>query len=172
MHAPAAISPRLRVNRRYPCRRAKARLLLTAVDDPRRPPKASRQRVPPAARQLAQHDAATMIGPHKNVEICERDFAGGVAASRAEAFAALIRRSRLLRGDQQARVELSGLPGALDSSIGRAPCGLSKRQRNFAGEPLVAPIKTHLTPELSSNYFFYDARAEPPVCGWRDGWAA
>jgi hypothetical protein len=23
--------------------------------------------VPPAARQLAQHDAATMIGPHKNV---------------------------------------------------------------------------------------------------------
>ena len=32
----------------------------------------------------------------------------GAAASRAEAFAALIRRSRLLRGEQQARVELTG----------------------------------------------------------------
>src|SRR6516165_6544428 len=40
----------------------------------------------------------------------ERNLKRGVAASRAEAFAALIRRSRLLRGDQQARVELTGRP--------------------------------------------------------------
>jgi hypothetical protein len=77
-----------------------------------------------------------------------------------------------VRPNQRGVGEYTTVPGALGSSIGRAPCGLSKRQRNFANEPLVAPIKTHLTPELSSNYFFYDARAEPPVCGWRHGRAA
>ena len=45
---------------------------------------------------------------------------------------------------------------------------LCKPQSDFAGEPLVAPIKTHVTPELA-NYVFHNARAEPAVRGWRDG---
>ena len=47
--------------------------------------------------------------------------------------------------------------------------GLCKRQGNLAREPLIAPIKTHLTSELASNYFFHDARTEPAVRGPLDG---
>jgi hypothetical protein len=47
--------------------------------------------------------------------------------------------------------------------------GLMQGQRNFAGEPLVAPIKTHLPPELAFNYVFHNARAEPAVRRRRDG---
>ena len=46
--------------------------------------------------------------------------------------------------------------------------GLHERQDDFAREPLVAPIKSHLTPELA-NYVFHDARAETAVRGRRDG---
>jgi hypothetical protein len=49
---------------------------------------------------------------------------------------------------------------------------MQKRQGNLAREPLIAPIKTHLTPELASNYFFHDARTEPAVRGPLDGWPA
>ena len=52
------------------------------------------------------------------------------------------------------------------------PAGLRKQQRNFAGEPLSAPIKTHLTAELASDYIFHDARAEPAMRGRRGGRAA
>ena len=45
---------------------------------------------------------------------------------------------------------------------------LRKSQTNFAGQPLVAPIKTHLAPELAPNHFFHDARAEPSVRGRLD----
>jgi hypothetical protein len=45
-------------------------------------------------------------------------------------------------------------------SVGRALRSL-QRQRNFADEPLIAPIKTQLTAELAANYFFHNARAEP-----------
>ena len=46
---------------------------------------------------------------------------------------------------------------------------LNKRQGDLAREPLVAPIKMHLTPELACNYVFHNARAEPAVRGRRDG---
>jgi hypothetical protein len=46
---------------------------------------------------------------------------------------------------------------------------LCKLQRNFAREPFVAPIKTHLTPELASNYVFYNAGAAPAMRGGYDG---
>jgi hypothetical protein len=49
------------------------------------------------------------------------------------------------------------------------PAGLRKQQSNFAGEPWRAPIKTHLTPELASNYVFYNAGAAPAMRGGRDG---
>ena len=42
---------------------------------------------------------------------------------------------------------------------------LRKQQSNFAGEPRRAPIKTHLTPELTSNYVFYNAGAAPAMRG-------
>jgi hypothetical protein len=45
------------------------------------------------------------------------------------------------------------------------PAGLRKQQSNFAGEPRRAPIKTHLTPELASNYVFYNAGAAPAMRG-------
>jgi hypothetical protein len=45
---------------------------------------------------------------------------------------------------------------------------LRKSQTNFAGQPLVAPIKTNLAPELAPNHFFHDARAEPSVRGRLD----
>jgi len=48
--------------------------------------------------------------------------------------------------------------------------GLCKRQDDFAREPLVAPIKTHLTPELG-NHIFYNACAEPAVRRRRNGWS-
>jgi hypothetical protein len=41
-------------------------------------------------------------------------------------------------------------------------------QRNFTDEPLIAPIKTHLTAELVANYFSQNARAEPAVRRRRD----
>ena len=44
---------------------------------------------------------------------------------------------------------------------------LDKREGNLARQPLVAPIKTYLTPELA-NYVFHDARAEATVRGRRD----
>jgi hypothetical protein len=46
---------------------------------------------------------------------------------------------------------------------------LCRRQSDFAGEPLVAPIKMHLAPELACDYVFHNARAEPAVRGRRDG---
>jgi hypothetical protein len=52
-------------------------------------------------------------------------------------------------------------------SIGRALRCL-QRQRNFTDEPLVAPIKMRLTPELA-NYIFDNARAESAVRGPGDG---
>ena len=45
---------------------------------------------------------------------------------------------------------------------------LCKRQGDFAREPLVAPIKMHLTPELANHVFHY-ACAEPAMRGRRDG---
>jgi hypothetical protein len=45
---------------------------------------------------------------------------------------------------------------------------LDKRQDDLAREPLVAPIKMHLTPELAYNDVFHNARAEPPTRGRRD----
>jgi hypothetical protein len=45
---------------------------------------------------------------------------------------------------------------------------LPKLQGDFAHEPVIAPIKTHLTPELTSNYVFHNARAEPAVLGRRE----
>ena len=47
--------------------------------------------------------------------------------------------------------------------------GLCKRQGDFAREPLVAPIKTHLSLELACDYVFHNAPAEPAVRGRRDG---
>jgi hypothetical protein len=43
-----------------------------------------------------------------------------------------------------------------------------KRQDDFARQPLVAPIKTHLSPELAGDYVFHDAPAESAVRGRRD----
>jgi hypothetical protein len=48
-------------------------------------------------------------------------------------------------------------------------CRRAKLQRNFAREPFVAPIKTHHTPELASNYVFYNAGAAPAMRGGHDG---
>jgi hypothetical protein len=45
---------------------------------------------------------------------------------------------------------------------------LCKRQGDFTPEPLVAPVKTHLTLELACNYVFHNARAEPAARGRRD----
>ena len=42
------------------------------------------------------------------------------------------------------------------------PC---KRQGDFTPEPMVTPVKTHLTLELACNYVFHNARAEPAVRG-------
>ena len=41
---------------------------------------------------------------------------------------------------------------------------LNKRQGDLAREPLVAPIKTHLTPELANHIFHY-ARTKPAMRG-------
>ena len=49
-----------------------------------------------------------------------------------------------------------------------APGWQGKQQSDFAGEPLVAPIKMRLTPELA-NYIFDNARAESAVRGPGDG---
>jgi hypothetical protein len=40
--------------------------------------------------------------------------------------------------------------------------GLCKQQDDFAREPILAPIKTHLTPELA-NPIFHNACAEGPL---------
>jgi hypothetical protein len=53
---------------------------------------------------------------------------------------------------------------------------LCNRQCDLASEPLLAPVKTHLTSELASKYIFHNARAEaaarsrpeaPSPCGFR-----
>ena len=61
---------------------------------------------------------------------------------------------------------------AIRTTFEPPPPGLCKRQDDFAREPSVAPIKTHLTPELARNYVFHNARAEPAVRGRRDGRSA
>jgi hypothetical protein len=47
--------------------------------------------------------------------------------------------------------------------------GLGEQQSNFAGKPWRVPIKPHLTPELASNYVFYNVGAAPAVRGGRRG---
>lgn len=47
-----------------------------------------------------------------------------------------------------------------------------KRQRDPAREPLVAPIKAHLSPELACNYVFHNAPTKSAVRGRRDWRAA
>ena len=75
--------------------------------------------------------------------------------------------ARRLWATLQAWFELEALPmEAIRATFG--PPVSCKRQVDFAREPLVAPIKTHLTPELA-NYVFHDARAETAVRGRRNG---
>ena len=47
--------------------------------------------------------------------------------------------------------------------------GLCHHQGDLTRQPLVAPIKTHLTPELAFNHIFHSARAEPAVRGRCNG---
>src|SRR5258708_2536528 len=75
--------------------------------------------------------------------------------------------ARRLWSTMQAWIELEAPPmEAIRTTFGLP--GLCKRQDDFAREPLVAPIKTHLTPELA-NHIFHNACAEPAVRRRRNG---
>jgi hypothetical protein len=64
------------------------------------------------------------------------------------------------------------LPGQIATTRGPEAARLCKRQVDFAREPLVAPIKTHLSPELACNYVFHNAPAESAARGRHDWWPA
>jgi len=64
------------------------------------------------------------------------------------------------------------LPGQIAETRGPEAARLCRRQDDFAREPQVAPIKTHLTFELACNYVFDSAGAESAVHGRRDWRAA
>src|SRR3984893_6716281 len=79
-------------------------------------------------------------------------------------------RTRGARNQNAAMCEAVASLGPRTSAVApHVAAGLGKPQGDFAGEPLVAPIKTHLTPELACDYVFHNARAEAAVRGWRDG---
>src|SRR5215472_19188754 len=48
---------------------------------------------------------------------------------------------------------------------------LSRRDGDFAREPLRSPRETNLAPQVIGDHLFHHARAETLVRGWRDGGA-
>jgi hypothetical protein len=57
------------------------------------------------------------------------------------------------------------MPTHLGRRAARGGTRLCNQQGDFARQPVVAPIKTHLTPELACNCVFHNARAEAAVRG-------